>query len=231
MFCKNCGVELEPDMEVCPLCGEPLQGAPRHTPASALQTDYLTTPPGKTQRKFTWEIISIILGSGILAACIVDVITSGRITWSEYMMSAGLVIFCYTSVLSLWNKNILIELAGGFLLSAVCLLVLDWVTGGINWALRLAVPLLLSITVIGIAFIHIIRIAGYKGINLIAYAFLGAALICFCTEGVLSCYRNGVWHFSWSAIVAACVVPVVVILLFVHFRLRKGRNLRRTFHL
>jgi hypothetical protein len=232
MDCKNCGVELEPDMQICPLCGVPLneQEDRPDIPPAGVAAGYPGLLLNQTQRKFTWKIISIILGSGILAAFIVDFIISHGITWSEYIIAVGLIIFCYASVLSLWNKSILAELACGFVMSSICLLGLDMLTAGINWAAGLAIPLLLSVNVIGTIYINVIRLSALKGINLIAYAFLAAAVLCLCTEGILSLFRNGVWRLHWSLIASACVVPVVIVLLFVHFRLRKGQYLRRTFH-
>ncbi|WP_149697329.1 DUF6320 domain-containing protein [Chitinophaga sp. CF418] len=219
-------------MQICPLCGVSLNeqdGIP-NVPPSEKPAGYPGLILDQRQRKFTWEIISITLVSGILAAFTVNFILNHRITWSEYIIAVGLIIFCYASVLSLWKKSILPKLACGFFLSSICLLGLDMATGGISWALRLAVPLLLCLNVISVIYIKVVRLAAYKGINLIAYAFLAAAFMCLCTESILSLFRNGVWRLSWSVLASACVVPVVVVLLFVHFRLRKGRNLGRTFH-
>lgn len=232
MYCKNCGVELESDMQVCPLCGTPVND--RQDVADSVYDkpgSYLKRPLNRTQRKFTWEIISIILGSGIVAAFIVDFIISGSITWSEYTTATGFVIFCYVSVFAFWRKNILVEIACGFLLSAICFLILDMITGGIDWAIRLAIPLLLSVNVIGVIYMQIVRSTSNKGINLIALAFLGAALICLCTEGIISFFTKGIWRLNWSVIVSACVAPVAIVLLFIHFRLKKGQHLKRTFHI
>lgn len=232
MYCKNCGVELEPDMQICPLCGVPLneQGDIRDIPFAGNPSGYPGLLLNQTRRKFTWKIISIILGSGILAAFLVDFIINRTITWSEYIIAVGLITFCYASVWSLLNKSIPAELACGFLLSSICLLGLDMITGGINWAPGLAIPLLLSVNVISMIYIYVIRISPTKGINLIAYAFLAIAFLCLSTEGILSHFRNGEWALNWSLIASACVVPVVIVLLYVHFRLRKGQYLRRTFH-
>lgn len=235
MHCKNCGVELEKDMPVCPLCGEPVYGdgtAPRTAGAAYPERSAGLKPPlDKKQRKFTWEIITIILGAGIAATFAVDLIIGRSITWSEYTSAIGLVIFCYVSIFAFWDKNIFLEIATGFLLSSICLLTLDALTGGLHWALKLAIPLLLAINVITMLYIKVVRSSRHKGINLIAYAFAGAALLSLCTEIILSMFITGQWRLNWSVIVSACIAPVMLLLLFIHFRLRKGRNLHRTFHI
>jgi hypothetical protein len=62
MICKNCGVELEDDMMACPLCREPVNGNdPVNTQVPyGTQTFQGYGEMSKPQKKFTWEIISII---------------------------------------------------------------------------------------------------------------------------------------------------------------------------
>jgi hypothetical protein len=134
-------------------------------------------------------------------------------------------------VLAFFNISLTAEIGAGFLMTSAGFLLLDALTGGITWAVKLAIPLLLSANVITIIYIRVARSARYKGINLVAYAFLGAALLCLCTEAITTFFMQGEWRLGWSLIVSACIAPVVLVLLFVHFRLRKGRDLERTFHI
>jgi hypothetical protein len=66
---------------------------------------------------------------------------------------------------------------------------------------------------------------------LIAFSFIAAAMLCICTDAVLSYFTNHFFRLRWSIIVSACIIPVTVILFFVHYRLKKGRNLKRAFHI
>jgi uncharacterized membrane protein YwaF len=121
-------------------------------------------------------------------------------------------------------------MAGGFILSSVCLVILDAFTTRISWSVRLGIPLLLTGNLVAAALIAVIRKSRYKGINLLAYAFLGAAVLCLCIDGLLSFFKTGLFQLQWSVITTACIIPVVIVLLFVHFRLKRGRSLKRTFH-
>lgn len=229
-ICKNCGVELESDMQYCPLCG---------VRVSHMESGKITDTEGQPefnrsmtqpQKKFTWEIISIILLSGLVANFIVDFIINKRITWSEYPVAVSLVIFSYVSLFAFWHQKTIIQIAGGFILSSVFLFILDVLKGGIGWPVILGIPLLFAGNLIIALFIMVLRLSKYKGINLIAYAFLGASLLCMCIEGILSVFKMGVIYFRWSIIVAGCNIPVILVLLFVHLRLKKGRSLQKTFH-
>jgi hypothetical protein len=236
MYCKNCGVELEDNMLICPLCGEPVDNnnyagkVPVSSSAKGKQFQYHHTEMTRPQKKFTWEIVSITLLSAVIATFIIDFIISHRISWSEYPVAVCLTIFCYVSLFAFWDQRMIIKMSGGFILSSLSLIILDALTGSINWSARLGIPLLFVSNLIAAALIGIIRISKYKGINLVAYVFLGAALLCICIEGILSFFETGFLRFDWSVIVAACIIPVVIVLLFVHFRLKKGRNLEKTFH-
>jgi hypothetical protein len=236
MFCKNCGVELEENMQQCPLCGEPAVGDSRSSESENISDNRSTKSSfvhkmSEPQRKLTWEIVSITLLSGAIATFSVDFIINKRMSWSEYPVAICLVIFCYVSFFAFSNRNILIKLTAGLILSCVCLLILDFFTSGIHWSIALGIPLLFTSNLVVFIFIALIRKSKYKGINLIAYGFLGSALVCIFIEGVLSHFTNQSIQLHWSIIVTSCIIPVVIVLLFVHFRLKKGRSLEKTFHI
>ncbi len=233
IICKNCGVELDADMFSCPLCGTPVADninvqMPVPSLSPAFQYGSTMTRP---QKKFTWEIISLILLSGTIATFVIDYIINKAITWSEYPVSVSLTIFSYISLFAFWPQRTITQMAGGFILSSFFLVGLDALTGKIDWSIQLGIPLLFAVTLIVSLLIVIFRMSKYKGINFIAYAFIGAGFLCMCTEAILSFFKTRSFHIEWSVIVAGCIIPVVLALLFLHFRLKKGRNLKKTFHI
>jgi hypothetical protein len=233
IICKNCEVELEEDMRYCPLCGQAVNSADKSQeaafdPQQSLSYRRKMTAP---EKKFTWEIISLILLSAVVATFIINFIIDRKITWSEYPAAVSLIIFSYLSLFAFWQQRVLIQIAVGFVLSSICMIVLDMLTGSINWALTLGIPLLLAVNLIMAVVIGIINVSKYKGINLLAWAFLGAAFLSICVEGILSYYQAKTIQLTWSVIVGGCIIPVVLVLLFIHFRLKKGRSLKKTFHI
>lgn len=236
MHCKNCGVELEDTMLNCPLCGEPVDD--NYSGSKVQNSNFISKQPlfgqakmSKPQKKFTWEIVSVILLSGAIASFIVDFFINKGVTWSEYTVAIGLTIFSYVSLFAFWEQRTIVEIIGGFVVSSFFLFLLDALTKGISWSIQLAIPLLFAANFILIALIAIIRRSKFKGVNLIAFSFIAAALLCICTDAILSYSKNHFFHLRWSIIVSACIIPVTVILFFVHYRLKKGRNLKRAFHI
>ena len=226
-------------MLTCPLCGNPVNSIatahsekPHKAPAQSISfSPYGGRSMNQPQRKITWEIVSIILVSIIVATGIINLIINNRITWAEYPIAICLIIFSYVSVFAFWAQRTVIQIIISFVAAATSLCLLDLLTNGLNWALTLAIPLLLATNMVVIGLIKIIRLSKQKGVNLIAYGFLAAALICICIEGILDFYLNHPFGLWWSVIVSVCILPVSVVLLLMNYRYKRGRDLQKTFHL
>jgi hypothetical protein len=233
IICKNCGVELEADMEICPLCGQAVNGPDVTGGKSQASTQPLpyTRQMTAPQKKFVWEIVSLILLSSIIATLIIDFIITKSITWSEYPAAISLAIFAYLSIFAFWRKRNFIQLLAGLVLSSASMVAVDAITDGFDWALTLGIPMLVAANLVIIALLYIIQRSKHKGVNLLAWCFTGAAILCLFMEATLSYYHTKSLHLSWSVIACGSIIPVVLVLLFVHFRLRKGRDLKRTFHI
>ena len=238
IICNNCGVELEPDMDVCPLCQQPVSadvvtdrkaGTEKQRQEKPASTDDRTM--SKPQRKAVWELVSIILILLVVATSLINFIINKAISWSEYPVAICLIIFSYVSSFALVNKRREAQLSLAFVASSLFILVLDHLTGGRNWAFQLGIPLLFFANIILIGFLAAIRLAKQRGINLIAFAFLAAALLCLATEVIADLYIKDTIDLVWSLIVSACVILVAAVLLFMHYRLKKGRDLNKTFHI
>jgi hypothetical protein len=175
----------------------------------------------RPQKKFTWEIVSIVLLSSSVASFVVDFFTNKGIIWSEYTVAIGLTIFSYISLFAFWEQQTIMKIIGGFVVSSFFLTLLDGLTNGISWSIQLAITLLFAANFILIVLITIIHRAKFKCVNLIAFSFIAAALLCICTDAVLSYFKNHFLQLQWSIIVSACAIPVVVVLFFVHYRLKK----------
>ena len=229
-ICKSCGVELAEDMPQCPLCDEGTLNED-FSNNSSKKPIYVRQKFNRNQKKLLWEILSISLVSGSIATFAIDVIINSRISWSEYPAAISLSIFAYISLFAFWDQRIIIQLAGGFVLSSLFIVIVDVLSSTLNWSLALGIPILFSANMIIIAEILLFRITKYKGVSLIAYMFLGAAFLCIFIDGILSYYLLNEIQLTWSVIVSGSILPVALVLFFMHFRLKKGRDLRKTFHL
>ncbi len=237
--CPQCGVELDEQMSVCPLCRTVLDHpAPVSETGSSMddQTDrkfYLdySRLTYQQKRKLFWEMSGIILFSGILVTLIIDFVTTASITWSRYTVTVFLVMYVNITLLSFWRHKLLFLLGGSFLSTSTLLVLLDMYNKRIGWGSQLGVPLLLAFYLIVLLLTMLTRATKHKGFNILGYCFLAAGLMSMCIEVILSRYFLKDITLSWSLIVFACMVPVALILFFLHYRLNRGMDLRRFFHI
>ena len=238
--CKHCGVGLEENMNFCPLCGhaveEELTGfsdvpviersAPVRQPLSAFQK--LT---GIQKRRLVWEIIGIILLSGVIIPLLIDFIGHGAITWSKYPAATGLTFFINATLVAFWRRRPILLLTVSFIVSCALLIFLNRHSAHPGWGINLGIPLLLAAYLIIFGLILLIRRMKQYGLNLIALLLIAAGLLCICIEGIISLYDDQALHLEWSLIVMVSILPVSAFLLLVHFKLKKGTDLKRFFHI
>jgi hypothetical protein len=238
--CSHCGVELEKNMNFCPLCGEPVMNAnsdkkeyiqvrKRQQEEKLLTTFQKLTSSQK--RKIFRQVSAIILVSGIFVTFIIDFIGNGTITWSKFSVAVCAVLLINTTLISFLHRKTLLFLLGSFTSTSALLVLFDIFTGTIGWGVKLGIPLLLAAYIIVFILIIIIKAARKQGLNIIAYSFIASGMLSLCTEGIISLYIENKLHFEWSVIVMASVLIVAAILLFIHYRLRKGMDLKRFFHI
>jgi len=239
--CNYCRVELDVEMNYCPLCGHksntPVittgqtkspQQVTQEPSAEVYDFDELTRPQ---KNKLVWEISSIVLLSGMLVTCVIDLLLNRDITWSRYSIATGVFSLASVSLLVFASKRPFWMVAGLFFSTSLLLLLFDLFNHEFTWGLRLGIPMALLISLVVYALIVLIVKSKQKGINIIAYSLMAAGIMCFFIEGVISWYSTNELSWKWSLIVLICVVPVSGILAYIHFRLKRVTNLRKFFHI
>lgn len=195
-----------------------------------LLTDYQKLTKNQ-KRKLFWQISGIILLSGIIVTLILDFLENQAITWSRYTIIICAVVFLNTTIINFWYKKIPLLLIGSFISTSALLLLLDIFQGSIGWGVKLGVPILLAAYVIVFILISLIKAARQRGLNIIAYCLIASGLLSICTEGIISLQTIDRFYIDWSIIVMGSVLPVAILLLFIHHRLKKITDLKRFFHI
>ncbi|MDA3816413.1 MAG: DUF6320 domain-containing protein [Prolixibacteraceae bacterium] len=238
--CKKCGVELDVDMNFCPLCGQKRNITPRTDTkkggASEIHDSVNETYGFKDlthtqKRKVVWELVTIILVSGIVVSFIIDLLVNKQITWSKYTITSGLFVFINISLIIFFHRRMELLLSGGFVAGALLMLALDWYNENAGWGLEVGVPIILSFYLAASSMAIVLRKTRQKGLNVIAYFLLIVSLFCIFIEGILSYYQSNTVNLQWSIIILVSVVSVSAILLFIYYRLKRVTDLRRVFHI
>lgn len=240
ILCNNCGVELEENMKFCPLCGKHITDVTKEDEEyiqfqktrqkERLLSDFKELTPIQRRRLF-WQLSGMILISGMIVTFIIDLIINKNITWSKYSMSTCLALFLIITLIIFLKRKILVALIGSFITTSVLLVLFDMFNKNIGWATKLGIPLVFSFYLVVFSLIKIVRNLRQRGINLIAYFLVAAGILSLCIEGIISLQVKNQLSFQWSVIAMASVLPVSAILLFIHYRLKKGTDLKRFFHI
>jgi hypothetical protein len=238
-ICNNCGVELEARMKVCPLCGYDANAMIKETEQSEIKQDkaqrerYLDygSLTRKQRRKLFWELSGIILLSGIIVTFIIDFITNKNVTWSRYSITVCFALFVNITLISFLRRRIFLLFAGSFISTSILLILLDLYNHNIGWGTQLGIPFLFSFYVITLVLTLLVKYVKYPGFNILAYFFIAIGVLTICVEGIISKYEKNVFYLHWSIIVLTCMIPIAAILLFIHFRLKKGIELKRFFNI
>jgi hypothetical protein len=153
-----------------------------------------------------------------------------KFTWSLY---------ADTSILASWIILTLILLAfrkyyiilPGFLITILSMLFLfDLFSPPINWFPGLGLPIAISLFIAVCIILLLWKFAHFKGFNILAFAFIVLSGFCLATEFFIDKFRSENVNIRWSAIVAVSILPIALVLLFVHYRMRKGNRLDSYFH-
>jgi hypothetical protein len=234
-ICEICEVELEDDMEQCPLCGTRVgsgynqESGTSPTGSNVGITGVLKPKETTLLQRIVWQVISIILLSAIISTLIIDLAVHKHVTWSIYPVSISLVIFSYLLMFAFWHAKRIYQVLAGLLISAVLFALLQLALPSSDWLLRLGLPMLGAANFIGIVLIALINITKHRGLNVMAYTCVAIAILCISIESILSSYSGNV-VLRWSVIVSACLLPVTAALLFMHHRIKRNPDLEKLFH-
>lgn len=235
-YCSRCGVEVEEGTERCPLCSTPIQrleeaAPPTPYPQHIIDPEDAYRLSKAERRRIGLELLSLAAALASAALLAVDLLPDGRLGWSAYAV-ASVVFAWYTASAPLAfygrAKAMLGALSAG---TATFLVVLDGLAGGLSWSLRLGLPILGATVVTAAACAAVMASRTRKGLNMIGIAALGVAAYLIELEAILRLGLGIAFRPYWSIVTALALVPVAVLLFFLHGRVMRGANLRKIFRL
>ena len=177
------------------------------------------------------ELIAIIAFCGIAVCTLFDLLISKKPVWSLYtdvsIISGWLTLnlFMYA-----FNRP-LIFIPGQLLTILATLFMIDLLSTGGKWFFPLALPLIIAVLFSAGLIAILYRMAKLKGLNIVALSLLVLSGLCIIIEVVTDKFLNGYVDLHWSLIVAISIFPASLLILFFHYRLRKGNRLDSYFHL
>lgn len=239
-MCKNCGVELDAEMNFCPLCGQ--KANVPNSVSSKLKTSkenddlsvgsYGFNELTKSQkRKVVWELFAIIIIASMAVSLIVDLLGNKQISWSKYTVMIGLFLFANISFISFLQKRVFSLVLASFGTAILLLLALDWYSPKTGWGTTLGIPIVVSFYLSASVIMLLYDNVKQKGLNFVAYVMIVVSFFCMCIEGIVSRVIAGHLKLQWSLILFVSVVSVSAILLFIHYRINRVTDFKKFFHI
>jgi len=224
-------VELDDGIKVCPLCGRnpentrEQENVPLNSPSQIIQLHR------EEKMKHLWELSGIIAFSGIAVCTVVDLIMNKKPGWSLYSDVSLLAVWIMLTLFIRIHKQCWV--IGSCLMFTVLamLFAFDLIAKDIQWFPSVGLPITFAAFAAAGVVVIIYRKARFKGFNLIAATFTVLSGFCVIAEITLDKYLYGFVDLRWSLITAAAILPVVLVFIFYHYRLKKGKRLDSFFHI
>lgn len=229
-ICINCGVELDEGYSVCPLCGHNPFVKESPVSAAANYPSEIIQLHRKEIKAYMWELSGIIAFSAVAVCTLVDLIIVKGLSWSlisSVFIIGGWITF---SLFFRVKRRAAVIFPGLIITVLAALLIIDFLEKGENWFLPVGLPLTVAFFTSAGIIMLLFRTAHFKGLNILAASLLVLSGLCILTEMIIDEYFNGEVYLRWSLIAAISIIPLSLLLLFYHYRLKKGNMLDSFFH-
>lgn len=227
-YCSRCGVEVEARAETCPLCEAPVQRLDEPV-SEARRYPEVTAILGRQVRYLVWVVATAVLLSAALTLVTLDVVLNRRLSWSLYPLTGVGVLWLFITVVVLFARRPIAVIVGQAAATAGFLVAIDLFDGRLEWFMPLALPIVTVVTGASVLVWLVTRLSRRDP------AMIAAAVLFSCGAGsvaldLLISAHLGATQMTWSFIVVGAVVPLLVFLLYFHFRLGRRIGLARILH-
>lgn len=238
-YCSKCGVEVEKFTTSCPLCGEYIDSKCTEKPdIEYYYPEHIKETPEERQKRIAAglrifrDTIHMFLLISVAVVVLSDILRNQAFTYS-YQAVAG-IFFSYGWLMLLTHvipgRPILgLGIAGVLTLSF--LFFLDYYDSVLQWFVFLGVPIVVMLFLFFLTVILFIKWFKLKGFNVAATISISLAAALFVIELIVQLFHFKVFKLYWSMITAIIFIPLGIIFLFIHTRMKDYHNFKKRFHL
>lgn len=234
-YCVNCGVKLAPSEKKCPLCGVPVQNpaAPWTEPLERPYPRYVETVMRKIDRRYGAALASILLMIPVGVTLIANLISSGALTWSWYVVGGVMILFIAVLFPMLFTRPdpIFCELLDMAVI-LFYLAMIDWLFSPERWFWPLAFPLVAVSFAFIIALTAILRSKRRPtGLYSAALCVFAAGVLSVLINIIVSDYLESTLLPSWSWYVLVPCLVMGMVLCSIERRNKLKEEIRRRLYL
>ncbi|HZW09826.1 MAG TPA: DUF6320 domain-containing protein [Phycisphaerales bacterium] len=227
-YCSRCGVEVVSGAETCPLCNAPIQRLDAGPPEPPRYPDVAPSEE-RQMRRLVWMIATAALLSVALTLVGLDIVLTGRISWSLYPLTGAAVLWLFTTLVVIFARRPIFVIAGQAVATAGFLLAIDAFDGDLDWLVPLGLPIVAIVTGASVLVWLVARFSRRDPASISASVLFACAASAVALDLLISKHL-GAPRLSWSFIVLGAALPPLALLLYFRLRLRRRIHLRRVLH-
>ena len=234
-YCSQCGVEVKPDVDFCPLCHAPIQHLDKNNSGKFFpdrtEIHEESIQQIKKNLKAIWVTLSIILSISFFVFLVITLKYPQERSWVGYPMLSIVAFWTYVTIFFfLLGKPVLFG-SLFFLNTAAFLFSLDFMYKATDWFFPIGLPILVSFMFFTIVFtIFTVKIKS-KGYNIIGLFFICIALFCDSIDLIIIFRESGKFDITWSSFIIVTLIPLGLFFFYLHYGLKKHLKFDRIFHL
>ena len=206
-YCVNCGVQLDPGAEKCPLCGTPAwkpdPGAPSYFP---------TKPPVVPQvsKAAATVLLSAMLASAAVCCGVLNLFLGRGSPWSLYVIGAAVMLWVWFALpMAVRRMPMFLRLTADVAAAGIYVWMLSLHLGG-AWFRGLALPIL-GWTCILVFFLSFFLRGGRRSmLTALSLSIGSVGLLCLGIEFFVDRFRQGSWDPGWSLVVMGICVGLII---------------------
>ncbi len=233
-YCVNCGVELGDAEKACPLCQTPVINpvSPWKEPQKKPYPDRVDKLMRVVDYKFGVRLAALLLIIPVFVTLLCNIAVNKEISWSIYVIGGVTCFFVWVFLPLLFKKRrpyVFVLLDG--ISTAAYLAVIALMTGGLNWFLTLALPLV-SVTLLTIMlFIFIGRRKKISPLHKMAAFSLGIGILSVAIELIIDLFLYSAIVPVWSLYVLTVTAVFAAVFALVESKKRwKEEIIRKLFY-
>jgi len=214
-YCVNCGVELRDSERSCPLCSVPVNNPaqPWSEPKSMPYPRRVDRIIDTVDRRYGAGLAGLILLVPAAITVITDILTSGAVSWSAYVVGALVMLSVFILVPMVFKAPRVQLFIALDALAVLAFLFLIEVSSGGAWFLRLGLPVVLIAASSALVMLTVFRSRSTGALIKASVALLEVSVLCVALNLVINAFIDRPLFPHW-ALYAAIPCVILSIILF-----------------
>ena len=232
-YCVNCGVELDQTASFCPLCHTPVVNP--NQPVDTQSPKPFPTEPGEVAPASKQELSILITAMlACVAVCcgVLNIFLQSERVWSLYVIGAAVMLWIWlVPPLLMRGMHLLLRLLLDITAVAIYVYLISLDQNGTPWYLGLGLPIILWGGAVVLLLGLVLRVYRRSLITSVTIVIGSAGVFAVGVEAFVDRWLHGAWSPSWSLVVLAVCVGMVIPLIIIRRVPSLREEVRRRFHL